>query len=178
MKKITMKELSDTIKGIKGATFCGFQYTAPVEMKKTGNPHRDAVLTKTQYVSGNIGQRYDKALDKAIESEGKGELVDMGLLSVEVNGHQWGEHDGKNIIVNPKTGIESLQLVLTGNQGSTDIHYTLDGIPIEKDTVKQWLPVKKPYTKDGLETEIIVRDFRLDRISTIKIGGEEFEVTQ
>jgi hypothetical protein len=70
MKKITMKELSDTIKGIKGATFCGFQYTAPVEMKKTGNPHRDAVLTKTQYVSGNIGQRYDKALDKAIESEG------------------------------------------------------------------------------------------------------------
>lgn len=177
MKTLTMNQLSQMIKDVKGATFCAFEYSAPVEMKKTGNPHKDSILTKTQTVSGNIGQRYDNAIQKAVENEGKEALVENGTMDVSVKQHKWGEHDGKNIIFNPKTGVESLQLTLTGNQGSGDIHYFLDGIEIDKSDVAEWLPSKKPYKKDGLDTEIIVRDFRLDRISKVRLLGEEYELT-
>ena len=163
---ITKNELVTKIESIKGATFVGLDYDAPVTMLKTGNPYASQTLTKVSSVSGQINGDYEIGVNTRRQNEGK-------ATDFVVSERSWGEHVTPALIVNDK-GLYSIQMRMLNHPSS--VTYYLDGQPIDKKQIVAYLPKHKPSNSQGTDDPIIIRTYRIDRIKAIRIGGEMLNV--
>ncbi len=165
---ISQNELVTKIEGIKGATFVGLDYDAPVTMLKTGNPYASMLLTKVSSVSGQINWDYEIIVNTRLQNEGK-------ATDFVASERAWGEHVTPALIVNDK-GLFSIQMRMLNNPSS--VAYYLDGQAIDKSQIEAYLPKHKAVNKQGTDEPIVIRTYRIDRIKTIRIGGEELIVVK
>jgi|LakMenEpi03Aug12_release.lakeMendotaPanAssembly.Ray.scaffolds.fasta_scaffold44053_4 hypothetical protein len=169
MKTISKVELVGMFEAVVGNTFVGLDYTAPVEMKKTGNPYLMAgdEVTKTTSLTGQFGFDYEAGVNRQLVREGK-------EGSFEAQGRTWGENLGKGIILNPKNGEVSIQLSIPN--APSEIVYRVNGVVVDKAVLAPYLPAKSVNKSQGTDKEVVVRTYKVDRIKAVRMNGEEFLV--
>jgi hypothetical protein len=162
MKTITKQELIDRVNGIKGTTFVSLDIESTPRMRKTGNPYLDA--TKAVTLSGAINFDYEHSNNLQLQREGK-------EADFKAQKRSWGEHVGNWI---EHKGNHYLQVKVENASAPV---FTQHGESIDKEDIKPFLyESKKPHTQENLDTEIIVRDVKLDSIKVIRAFGDEFEL--
>jgi hypothetical protein len=168
MNTISKVEMVKLLEGVKGTTFVGVDYCAPVEMRKTGNPYVGHDVTKTTSLTGQFGGDYENWVNNQREREGKSADFDAASRT-------WGENLGKGIILNPKTGEVSIQLIMTN--APSDTVYRIDGEQVDKTVLEPFLPVKKVNKENqGTDKTVVVRTLRTDRIKVLRVNGEAYVI--
>ena len=168
MKSISKVELVKVLESVKGCTFLGLDYVAPVTMTKTGNPYLGNEVTKSQSLTGNFGFSYENSVNSQLVREGK-------EADFEMQQRTWGENLGKGIILNPKNGEISIQLKLDNH--ASEVVYRIDGNVVEKSVLEPFLPKKSPSKSQGTDKEVRLGTYKLDRIKAVRMNGEEYIVT-
>lgn len=160
MKQIRKDELIAMVAAQKGATFMGIDYTAPVKLKKTGNPYADALVTKSTSVSGMINSDYEMDVNRALVKEGK----EPDFVAGE---RAWGDHVTPSLIVHGND--YSIQLRVLNH--APDTVYRINGEVVDKEIIKPFMPAKKES-----EVPVVIRSYKVDRIKAVRMNGEEYIV--
>jgi hypothetical protein len=111
-----------------------------------------------------IGFNYANSVNRQQGREG-------GEMDFEAQPRKWGtrlphspfvEHKGKLYL---ETKVQNVY----GTQ------YLLDGKEVTKDEIREWLrPKPEEGARQGVENPVILRDFSLESIREIRVGGEIF----
>ena len=166
--------LEDVIAGLKGATFVTIESaTDPRMVKKhreTGeiNPYLGAV--KVSRVNGIVNWIYSNSVNNQRTREGV-------VNDFVAEPRKWGERRllaSGNIspFVDHKTNVY-LELKVERSLG---YHYEMpDGTIVPSQNIQPYLPVKKAG-RQGVDKEVILRDYRLDSITSITVNSERYEM--
>ncbi len=157
MKNLTKTELVDLLSKIKGTTFVSIE-TTTVPKLKSGNPFSN--LKKVSKVSGAIGFNYSNSINNALAKEGKEK-------DFEAKPRKWGEKVVGTPLVKHK---DKFYLEMKAQNGQSD-YFNNQG-RVSKEDIKPWEYAKK--SRQGLENEVIIRDYDLNNITRIKINKEEY----
>jgi len=161
---LTKKELLAKLMEAKGAKpITIVSKTTPKLLKKhrdSGEPCPYSNVSKVSRTNGMMNFDYEKAVNRQLVREGK----EDNFEAVE---RKWGKHITRGIIEHK--GKYYLQLKV---QNAIESVYLQNDERVEID--KGYLP--KQSTKQGVKKEVIVRDYSLDNISSIKIGGESYDI--
>lgn len=159
MKNLTKNELIDLLSKVKGTTFVSIE-TTTVPKLKSGNPFSN--LKKVSKVSGAIGFNYQNSVNNALTKEDKEK-------DFEAKPRKWGEKVVGTPLVKHK---DKFYLEMKAQNGQSD--YFNDQGRVSKEDIKPWEYAKS--SRQGLENEVIVRDFSIDNISRVKINKEEYNI--
>lgn len=161
-KTITVTQLRDILAGIKGSTFVGFTaLTVPDSQRKN---HWNSPVRKVCKVHAVTGAYYERALDKAAGKEASPDRA-------------WGDHNVSALVTKAdKVTGKPVYYLPTQNPRYTRLMYLVPGangrlaaVPNEQ---------AAPYLRVRPEVPVQYRDFRLENICAIAIGGEKYRVRQ
>lgn len=158
MKTLTRPELVELLKNVKGSTFCSIE-TETVPKTKKGCPLNLKRLSK---VSGCIGFNYTNSVNTQRAKEGLSE--DFKAVA-----RVWGNRIQNTPLVEHK-GNNYLEVKV---QSATSDFFA-NSARISLDKIKQWL--YNSETRQGLDKEVIVRDYKIENITRIKINKEEYRI--
>jgi hypothetical protein len=133
----------------------------PVKMNKTDNPFYDQV-TKVQESNVFINFSYENAVNKRLTKEGK-------EADFEAQPRKWGVHVPGTPLVLHKGQYYLEAGFITKNAPKAS--YMHNGEPIDKELFERYVPVKKSSGNQGLEKEVVIRDFKLENVRSIKMNG-------
>jgi hypothetical protein len=160
-------ELVERLSAIRGATIVTIETCTVPTMRKTGNPYAGNCV-KISRVNGMIGWSYANSVNNQREREG-------GTADFEVKERKW----GKRIASTPFVVHEGrYYLELKVEHALEHWYETVTGERINVDHIRPFLPAKKTTTAEaqGVEREIILRDYALDNITAITFQGERHGV--
>lgn len=152
------------------ATFARIDATVSQILTKTGNPLRDAVVTKDISYNVKLNCKYGNMVNKRLKAEQKDEN-----FVPKKNWHQKA-YDGINgSIVEKRSDTSCKYLMVIVDKATTEAYY-VDGrlaTPSEVETIKQFKPKSSGSKGQGLskENEVIVRTIAMDNINLIKCGA-------
>lgn len=167
MKNITKSDLIALLvaSADHGATMLGITYQAPVKLKKTGNPYVDKLVTKTTSLSGMINFDYESGINRQQIKEGKEPSFVAGERA-------WGEHVTQGVVEHNN----EYSIMMRVLNSPSEVVYMIDGEKVEKSVIEDFLPAKKEHNAGNLDEAQIIRSYKVDRIKTIRINGEEYLV--
>ena len=150
-----------------GTEFVSIDYAAPADMRKTGNPFVGRVI-KTSTIVGMVGNSYENSVNNQRDREG------TEAAPFTASAHAWGTREGVFVV---KDGVvHSVQVTLSPNN-KAHVQYLLDGQPIDVSVIEPWLAAKtSSAAHQGVEREVVVRAYRIDRIKAIRCRGESYTV--
>ena len=164
--RITRNELILRLARIAGATFATLKTETEVKMNKTNNPYYGRV-TKTGEMNVTLNFIYANSVNNQRTKEGNDEVFvpHQRKWGVRIEKTPFVEHNGK------------MYLEAKCNAAAKNVQYFLDGILIDKAQIEAFLPVVKSGAEhQGVEKEIIVRDFAMESIRGINFGGNQFQI--
>lgn len=164
--EVKRDELVKVLMSVKGPTPATITATTKVRMNKRNNPYLDKVL-KTQNSNVFINFNYKNAINKRLQKEGK-------EANFEPQPRKWGVHVPGTPLVLHKNQYYLEAGYLTKNQPK--VSYTMDGEEIEKAVFENYLPAKSPSKSQGLDKEVVMRDFKIENIERVKMLGKEYVV--
>ncbi len=137
--------------------------TAKVDGQKIENPYFGNI--KKRVISNVfIGVIYENSVNKALEKEGK-------EATFKVSPRKWGRRIEGTCLVEHK-GKWYLE---TRFLHSTSPEYFHNGQPIDKEKIEKFFPKSRSNaTHQGLEKEIVLRDYSLESIKEIKVMGNHY----
>lgn len=152
------------LEGIKGATFATLVTSTEPELKKTGNPYTD--VRKVSRVNVCLGFQYENAVNRQREREGNDEEFVSAPRS-------WGrkispmfvEHKGKLYL---ETKVEK----------SLSTTYLSKGREISSDDIAPFLRSRSGSGRQETEKAIVVRDYSLESILSLTVGGQDYTVAR
>lgn len=157
--------LTDLLSNMRGAKFTTIQTrTEPKLLAKhpiTGetNPFRGNIM-KISRVNGMIGWIYANSVNNQRTRE------DL-TPDFEPLPRKWGRRIPGSPLVEHQ-GALYIELKVERSLGH---HYeTLEGQEVDAATVEQYLP-KRSHGRQGIEKEVILRDYRLESIQSLKLNG-------
>lgn len=168
-----MHAIEALVQQINGASFVGIDAVTTVKLKGgKKNPMLDRVtkvMTGATVMSFNRGGEeggYENMVNRRLQVEGKD-------VEFTVGPRKWGTRvEGKPIVEH--NGEKYLEVVFL-KPGKT--HYELDGQPIEaKDIIGLELDEKEEGKQGGLENKVIIRTFKFDSITGLRIGGHAYDL--
>jgi hypothetical protein len=166
MQQVTLAELVEFLrKQSKSASFCTLKARTVPDMPKRGNPYYGKIW-KVSTVNGIINWRYENAVNNQRVREKK--EADFEALprtwGTRLEGQPFVEHNGK------------LYLELKV-QSCVEYYYeTLDGLRLDATHVHSFMKKKESSGRQGLEKEVILRDYACDNIRELLAYNEEFVV--
>lgn len=161
--------LITAVSSINGASFVGID--THVDVKLTGgkkNPMQGRVTKEMSgasvmaFTNQNMNA-YKAMVERRLDKEGK-DPADFVLKE-----RAWGVRVPNMPIVEHK-GAYYLEVIAI-NSGK--VTYYLDGLPIKKEDVIG-LPEKKEGGQGGLEDKVIIRDFKAESITALRVNGKEY----
>ena len=167
-KIITTADFAKLLQNRKGATFITAETVTEPDVRKTGNPYMG--VKKLSVINGTIGYIYDNALVNRAAKEG---IVFTG----NVKPHAWGDmSENHHLRVNRKTGEMYLSVMV--KKCLVAPRYIMpDGSEIAADLLKPFMPAKyESSTQECLDEKIVVRDYKLASIVSIRMDGEAYTV--
>jgi hypothetical protein len=167
MKAITQSALIGLLNGIKGATFATLNTRTDAKLKKTGNPFAMPV-TKESRVNVTLGFQYEAAVNRQRTREGT-------EADFEARPRQWGERVPGTFLVTHK-GRTYLETKVERSV-ETPVYRDANGVELDPEAVKPFLP-SRGGNRQGVEREIVVRDFALDSILAIRMKKEDYIILQ
>lgn len=176
--QITRVELEEKLLNISRPQPCSFvAVTEPKQVKKhreTGEPNPFTNLTKRSRVSAFIGFNYQNSVNNQRLREGTPTDQDDVVEFFEPAPRAWGHHVGESPMIEHNTnGRRYMQVKVQRSLG----HEYRDGDQlIEPETVQPFLTKTGKSRRQQVENEVIVRDYGLDTIQQITVGGETYEI--
>lgn len=167
MQIITKQELKDNLMNMKGgANIVSIVTKTTPRMRKTDNPFYDKV-EKVSKVNGIINWRYSNAVNNQRKREGK----EDDFQAVE---RRWGQRIKGTPLVEHK-GKYYLEMKVERKLNSEYIHKE-KGEKLDMEQLGAFLYTNSSSKRQNLEKEVVLRDYKLDSIDTIKMNGEEYKV--
>jgi hypothetical protein len=163
--EVTTDELVKALMAVKGPTPATFIAETVLDMRKTDNPYYKKVL-KRQKSNVFINFNYENSVNKALTKEGK-------EADFEAQPRKWGVRvPGTPLVLHE--GAYYLTARFLSNEPKVELIH--EGKEIDRDVLSQFIPEKKSSGNQGLENEIIVRDFSINNIKEIQFGGTKYIV--
>lgn len=166
------QEFTDLLNRLGGRgmqPLCLIYASTPSNMLKTGNPYNPENILKVQLTSGQVNRVYEDAVNLQREKEGK--TPDMvakpnSLVPVFTD-------DGKATPFVRKVSTGELQL-RTYNANSSDVGYfdRFSGESIPYESIARFIPLGRKSGTQGLDKDIRVNNWILDKVAMIRAGGE------
>lgn len=171
MKTITKDELLEKIRNIRGASFITFiSETDPRMVKKhriTKEPNPFLGAVKVSRINAIVNFTYENSVNNQRRREDK-------ETDFEAQERKWGSHEESNhvgCIVEHK----GKKYISVKPEKVLENYFKLNDKKIDK-IDPGYLPVKKPQLQQGLEKEVIYRNYSIDSIKAIRISGEDYIV--
>jgi len=171
-RRIGREELVEVLtlrKGAQPVTFLAV--TKPKMLKKhreTKDPNPfEGRVTKVSRVNGFINWRYANSVNRQRERE-RGDEAE----AFEAVPRKW----GVRVEGTPFVDHKDKRYVEVKVEGVIESEYRVDGHPIAKEELAAYLPARSESSRQGVEREIVLRDYGLDTITEIAINGARFEV--
>lgn len=161
---VNLDQLVKALMSITGPTPATFEAITDVKMNKTNNPYFNKV-TKKQVSNVFINYSYENAVNKRRIKEGlEGDFV--------AQPRTWGQRvPGTPLVLHKGAYYLSARFL----KNEPKIEYMLEGVATDKAVFETYLPASKPTVKSqDVEEPIIVRDFKIDTIQSIKFGGKTY----
>lgn len=170
---VTRDELVAVLRGhLAKASFCTLMSrTMPVMNKtigrRTPNPYYGRTF-KVAKVHGIINWRYESAVNRQRERENK--EPDFEALprswGQRLEGQPFVEYEGRLYLE------IKVQMILE--------HYyeTLDGLRLDLSHVESFLPQRRPQSRQGLNKEVVLRDYAIDSVVELHAYGNEYVIVQ
>jgi len=165
MKAVTKSALLETLESVNSCQAVSINTLTDVKMNKIGNPFYGRV-TKASTVNGLIGFSYGNAVNNQLGREDK-------ELDFKPHERKWGVRDG--VLIRHK-GKNYVELKV---QSVSSTVYFLDGEEIELAELGDWVKKRKaPKSQEGIEKKIILADYNLDGIVSMRLMGEAYEIVE
>ncbi len=169
-KTISTGQLAALLGGVKGATFLTISALVDARARKTGNPF--ASILKLSQVNGVTGADYEASVNRQLGREGKGQLT---FTATE---HKWGERIGPALLRHRENG--NLYLVIQPQRTAKPIYFGANPgkllKTVSKESIAAYLPAEKPAMNQGTDKEIVYRNYALESIAAVSIGGQKYRV--
>jgi hypothetical protein len=165
---INQTQLAEILRSVKGATPLTISALVDARARKTGNPF--AKVLKLSKVNGMTGADYEKSVNRQLDREGKGQL------SFTANERKWGERIGPALV--EKEG--KLYLVIHPQRTASPVYFGQNPgkllKAVAKETIAAFLPAPKPAANQGTDKEIVYRNYSLENITALSLGGKTYRV--
>lgn len=163
--KISYDKLVELLKSQKSATAVTILAETNPAMRKTNNPF--AAATKLSSVNGMISWLYETAVNKQRLREGN-------EPDFEAQPRAWGARvKGTPLVVHKDKVYLELKV-----QKSLEHQYKLGDKIISHDEIKEFLKPIAPQPQQALVKEVVLRDYDLKNIRSIKLNGILYEVAE
>ncbi len=175
-KVISVETLKNFLNDGGSATFATISAQLEQELLKTGNPLRDAEVTKLVSYRVRLNCNYQNAVNNQREREGKeADFVSKGAwhrpLYDLFNGSIV-QHKNSVDIKDDELKQTYVKMIL---EKVTTHQYFVNGVlatEAELDIIKQFKPQKKSYVGQGLDTPIPLITVKRENILEIRAGGK------
>jgi hypothetical protein len=162
-KILTRDELTAILSAVKGATFSTITTRTEPKLLKTNNPFIG--IRKVSRVNVTIGFNYQNSVNNQREREGS--EADFESLP-----RKWGQRIKGTPLVSHNG---NMYLEAKVEKSLDHMYINAQGQNVPDDLIAPFLP-KHGETRQDLEKEIILRDYKIDSIIAIKMNGEEYTV--
>lgn len=170
-KEISLKDLQSELSTTKGAKFISLTTITVPDLSKDCSFRHD--LFKVSYVNGIVNFHYETSVNNQREREGKEK-------DFEAMPRKWGTRLKDTPFVSHvlKSGEHKLYLEVKIEKSLEHSYFqpsTRKIVP--NDIVSQYL-TKKSYSNQGVEKEIILRDYDVKNILTISFDGNGYLILE
>lgn len=169
--KITASQLIRTLAQVKGATMMTLHTVTDPDMPKRNNPLFGRVK-KHATINVTFGADYEAGVNRQLSREGND---NAGTFEAEPL--PWGSWVVPNKIIEHKG--ETYVRVTPNPQMKVEVSYTLDGQPVDTETVKPYLKVRVPSGRQletGIERDVKPRNYKVSSIVGVTTGGTHYEI--
>lgn len=155
---------------LNGLTFVGLDTETTVKLKGgKKNILQGRVTKRTTGISARIAQNmhtnaYVNSVRKGLEQEGK------SADDFQLSPRKWGVRIDNTPFIENK-GQYYLEVDIQ-SAGVTEV--LLDGQPTDKSTIEGYPSARVQAKQGGLDNKIILRDFKVESITTIRINKQQF----
>lgn len=171
MKTITKQELIERLMNTKGTTIVSIETKTTPRLLKTDNPYwnkenKQWHLTKLSRVNGIVGWIYSNSVNNQRVREGKED-------NFQAEERKWGKRIQGTPLVDHK-GNKYLELKVENKYKS--VYLDDEGEVVDDSVVKQYESSSSSKSRQGVEKEVVLRDYKIGSINTITMGGETYKV--
>lgn len=146
--------------------FANLEVATQVRMNKTNNPFFGRVVKK-QKLNVRLLDDYSKRVNNNLEKEHKER--DFVASAPKV-----GEKIAPCIYYNSNTGKTYLMVECFENS-VLETQYLLDGNPVSKEVIQEYLPTRRDNSSQGLDNAVKVVTYGMDSIQSITVGGKKIQ---
>ena len=168
MKTINQQQLAEILFGVTHAMPIGFTALIDARARKTGNPFVEVV--KLSRVSAFTGFDFESAVQRRQVKEGQ-------EATFQASERQWGQRIAPALVENKG----KLYLVAKIERTAKPVYLarkTADSLllTVAKSLVAPFLPVSAPAVNQGVDREVIYRNYALESIAAISLNGSRYRV--
>ena len=163
---ITTNQLFDILASIRGAKFATITTLTDVAMRKTNNPYA-GLVKKLSSMNVTLNFIYRNSVNAQRAKEGNQEefVPHERKWGKKIQGTMFVEHKGEFYVEAKMNGAPQ------------NVVYLLENEVIEKEVISEFLPAKSSNKEhQGVEKEIVLRDFKMASIVGLKVDGQEYVV--
>ncbi len=179
-KTVTVTELANILAQVSHATPIGFTSLTDARAKKTDNPY--GTIRKLTKVTAFTGATYETSVNRQMVREGNGEAP--AFVAKE---RSWGNRISAALVskLDNDTGEVRFYLPAQIQRASKPLYLVLKErtrgkailTAVPKEIVAPWLPKEKPEAPhQPVDKPIVYRDYSLDSLITVSIGGCRYRV--
>ena len=163
--KILREQLVEMLTAEKGAKIVTLYTKVSPKMKKMGNPYLG--LLKKSKINGVVNFNYENSVNRQrvreeSEADFKAEIRKWGT---KIPGTCIVEHKGKYYL---EVKVENVY----------DTQYVIGDKVVNKEEIKPFLYESTGNPRQELDKEVILRDYSLDSIESIKYSGKLYDVVE
>jgi hypothetical protein len=164
VRLLTINQLEKLLFGVNGAKAVTVRTQTKPAMRKTNNRYYDAIH-KVQEHNVFLNFNYAKAVNRQRVREQK-------AANFVPAARQWGERLANSCLVYHK-GQYYMEAKV---ERSTAAQYTYRGRPIDVSVIREYLTPKSRPLNQGLEGDVIVRDFATLSVLELVLDGQRYRV--
>jgi hypothetical protein len=160
MRQVTPNQIEEILRDTRGAKAVTITAKTEVRLKKVGKELFGQVF-KLSRVNGMINWNYEGAVNRQREREG-------GMADFESHPRQWGVRLHGTPFVQHN---ENLYLELKVEKSVDEPSYVnSSGETVNLSLIRDHLPTSSSSSRQGVEKEIILRDYKMESITSITMN--------
>jgi hypothetical protein len=179
MNNLNAIELADRLATRNGAQIVTMiTRTQPALKGGKKSPLAGKLVEKQSRVNGMVNWSYENAVNNQRQREQAPLDANDEVEEFISHPRKWGQRVHKTAFVRhiPKGTDEKRVYVEFKHQNSLGYQYFIDGLPVDESEVTPFLRDKSESSRQEVEHQVILRDYRLSSIEYMTFAGETFAI--
>lgn len=174
---ISPPELVALLSSIAGPRIVTILTATIPALRKTGNPYINCSILKLSRINGIINFSYENAVNNQRRREAAPQTIEDAYAVPEFHAapRKWGQRvQGTPFVAHKDAFYLEIKV-----ERRLETYYTIDGEiagPGDTAQIEQFLTPRKPNLNQEVEREVELRDYRLDSILAVRVGGTQYNV--